>query len=258
MSSSAFWKRYSPNRLYRRRLVAMILTLTLAWQAPFPAIAQATCGSFAVAVAPQTVGQPLPDDLVRLVEAGSEIASVEFDQPRTVMPSPREGVGLLRSLGGVISLLDVSTGVVTPLQIPTGEQIKLEVDDPFIRNAERSNFMVAADFPNTIWLIDLTTGGALDLSTKVSEPDSVYSAVFSPDGTRLLFYRSGAGYLLSLDSPDTPHPLDSEQVLPGADFTADGAAVVYTIKRANDVATVRSLDLTTGARIDIASVPVPG
>jgi hypothetical protein len=87
MNSSPCWKRCLPDRRRLGRFAVLVLVLSLAWQAPAPVIAQEACGDFAVAVAPQTPGQPLSDNVVSLLTPEGELSSGDSIEPLTVTPS---------------------------------------------------------------------------------------------------------------------------------------------------------------------------
>ena len=90
MNSSRFWRRCSPDRACFRPFAALLLVLALAWQAPASTIAQGACGEFAVAVAPQTPGQPLSDNVVSLMTPDGELVSGTFEAS-VPAPTPEPG-----------------------------------------------------------------------------------------------------------------------------------------------------------------------
>ncbi len=252
MNSSGSWRTYWPDRPLRARIGALVLALILAWQIPFPAIAQAPeCGSYAVAVAPQPVGHPLTDFEIRLIDPTGETARVPFDQPGDVTPSPRPGVALLRSLGGIHALLDTTSGAVLPVQIPADQQPLIRPSTPRIRNAPVSDFMLLAGDSGSIWLVDLTSGEAVDLAESLPDLTQVDSASISPDGSSLLVFGGDTGILISLETPGAPIPIASEPILPFPGFSDDSRSIFYATPDGDGGATIRSLDLATGARTDL-------
>ncbi len=254
MNSSGFWRKCSPDRIRLSWVIPLLLALVLAWQAPSPAFAQVDCGNYAVAVAPQLAGHPLSDNLVSLITPAGEIASGNFDQPGSVEPSPKPGVALVRSLGGILALMDVSTGALTPVQIPEDEQPPLSSTYPAIRNAPESDFLLLSSGPDQYWLVDLTSGDALNLTTLVEiRPQSVDSAVISPDGKWLIVYYQSTGFLVSLQEKHPPEPIDADPLLPFPQFD-DESKMVYVVDH-DGVPLIRSLDPDTGVRVDIAEAP---
>ncbi|MEZ4531913.1 MAG: hypothetical protein R2855_12935 [Thermomicrobiales bacterium] len=254
MSSWVFWPRSSPDRIWPGRVAVVLLALAMVWQTPVPSVAQTTCGMYAVATAPQQVGHPLSDDLVALNVAGNEIARSAFAEPRSVESSPKPGVALVRSLGGVFALMDVSTGEITPLAIPEDEQPRLMTTFGTIRNAAESNFMLLTSGPDAVWLVDLSNGDALDLN-QLSEdgPDVIEAASISPDGNWLIYFFRNRGYLVSLLSPGQPQPIDPGPILAFPGFDA-GNQVVYGVGEGGETS-IRSLDPVSGERIDLATAP---
>ncbi len=254
MNSSGYWRKCSPDRIRLTRFIPLLLVLVLAWRALSPAFAQEACGNYAVAVAPQPTGHPLSDNAVILMTPSGEVARGDFDQPRSVEPSPKPGVALVRSLGGVLALMDVSTGALTPVQIPEDEQPGLSSTYPTIRNAPASDFLLLASGPEQYWLVDLTSGDALNLTTLVaSGPLSVDSAVISPDGKWLIVYFQSTGLLVSLQEQHPPEPIDTDPLLPFPQFD-DDSKVIYAVEH-DGVPLIRSLDPDTGVRADVAKAP---
>lgn len=254
MNSSPCWKKCSPDRLRLGRLTVLVLVLALAWLAPVPAIAQDACGEFAVAVAPQTPGHPLSDNVVSLMTPADELSSGDFAEPLTVEPSPKPGVALVRSLGGIYGLMDVATGEIKPLQIPEEDQPRLTDVFPTVQNAARSDFMLLAEIPHAVWLVELSTGDAVDLTTLGSEDSHfIDSAAISPDGKWVIFSLQDEGFLISLETPGEPTPIDSEPILPFPAFD-DQSDVIYGVD-SDLLVSIRSLDPETGERTDLAAAP---
>lgn len=249
------WNESSPRQRALRLTGAPLLAATALWPGPIAAIAQESCGSYAVAVAPQPAGHPLSDNQVELFDGGSEVLSVNSSQPRTVFPSPRPGVAIVRSLGGLTSLLDVSTGTVTPFRSPEADQSRMLTDATSVRNAARSDFMLMAGTPGTVWLIDLIGGDAIDLSLLAGGGGPDMSALMSPDGTQVLLSGSGKASLFDLETLEPPRPLDTAPVLPGADFSPDGGSAIYAVSDGSGEATIRSLDLKTEKVTELGVVP---
>src|SRR5215207_4370797 len=167
MNSSRFWRRCSPDERRLARLAVFVLAIAFIW--PAPVVAQNVCGEFAVAMAPQTPGKPLPDNLVTLMMPDGELSGGDFVEPLTVEPSPKPGVALVRSLGGIYGVMDVATGEIEPLQIPEEDQPRLTDTFPTVRNAPRSDFILLAEMPYAVWLVELSTGDAVDLTTLGSD-----------------------------------------------------------------------------------------
>jgi hypothetical protein len=246
MSSSGFWKRCSPDRCGPMRVGLVLLALAVFWQAPAPAIAQETaCENYAVAVAPQPAGHPLSDDVVRLVDAGGEIARFTASQPGTVMPSSRNGVAILHSLGGIYSLLDTERGTVTPVQIPEDQQPSISFARPTYRNAYNANFMLFASGPTSVWLVDLRSGQAVDLETQLPAGGVIDSAAVAPGGKWAEFFSVDTGYLVSLETPGDSIQISADPIAPFPGFSADGNALIYATK-AGDTVTLWSRDLASG------------
>jgi hypothetical protein len=246
MSSSGFWKRFWPDRLGPVGIGVLLLAPFLAWQAPVPATAQqATCGSYVVAVAPQPVGHPLSDNVVRLVGADGEVARFTAAQPGTVMPSSRDGIAILRSLGGIYSLLDTASGATTPIQIPEDQQLLISFTLPTYRNSAHSDFMLFASGPNAVWLVDLRSGQAVDLVTLLPDGGMIDSASIAPGGKWVEFFSVDTGYLVSLETPGSPIPIATEPLLPFPGFSADGSSLIYATKT-TEVVELWSRDLASG------------
>ncbi len=255
MSSSEFWRRRWPDRSYRARFGVVLLALVLAWQWPFPVIAQQpACGSFAVAIAPQSAGHPLSENEVRLVEGGDEVARFAASQPGRVFPSSRSNVAILRSLGGIFSLLDTATGAVTLVQIPEDQQPLIGFDLPTYRNAANADFMLFASGPLSVWLVDMRSGQAVDLRTVLPNDGLVESAAIAPGGEWVEFFSRGSGYLISLKSPAKPIELSGEPMLPYPAFDADGGALIYATRTEAGVS-ISSRDLASGVSTLIGNVP---
>jgi hypothetical protein len=239
------------SRLNLGRFAVLILALVLAWQAPAPAIAQDACGTFAVATAPQPVGHPLSDNVITLTTAEGEHVEGAFEEPRTVEPSPKASVALVRSLGGVFGLMDVRSGAVTPLSIPEDEQPMLTSTYPAIRNAQSSDFMLLSSGPDQVWLVELTSGDALNLAELGDDgPKFLDTAQVSPDGKWVIYSAQNEGFLISLETPGEPEPIDSQPLLPFPSFDRDNR-VVYGVGEDGN-ATIRTLDPATGMRTDLA------
>lgn len=256
MNSSRRWNASWPERSIWTRIGACLLALVLAWQFPAPAIGQqGSCKPAMVAVAPQQPGNPLTGDIVQLVDTGSTVMEVPFVQPKLVLQSPRAGTAIVRSLGNLHSLLDVTSGAITPIQIPLDDQLDLSSSAPSVRNASQSDFMLFANHPETIWLVDLRNGQARELSSFLPDQQAVEAASISPGGQTLLIYSQNRAYIVSLATPDLVIPLDSEPVLAYPGFSADGTAVLYATVDANRTATVHSLDLDSGIRADLGTAP---
>lgn len=255
MNSSERWRGCLPDRKFLRLLAIGLVGLALVVPAPTPAASQTACGSFAVAVAPQPAGNALSDDLIELVGASGEQSSIPFSHPGTVLPSPKPGVTLLRSLGGVYALLNVENGTVTPVAIPTDVQPLIEIESPLIRNAPVSDFMLLAGPDGGIWLVDLGGGDAIELAALVPERPSTESAAISPDGKRLLYAGGETGLLISLEDPGNPDTLDTDPLLPQPGFTGDSRAVIYAARLPGRSVAVRRLDLLSGMRSDLAVIP---
>jgi hypothetical protein len=115
--------------------------------------------------------------------------------------------------------------------------------------------MLLSKMLDRMWLVDLTSGAAIDLERLVAEGQIVESAVISPDGNHLVFFSRGAAYLIDLQSPATPVSLDSLPILAFPDFTSDGTALIYGVRSPSGLAVVRSLELATGERTDLAVAP---
>ncbi|HET9659925.1 MAG TPA: hypothetical protein VFP05_06310 [Thermomicrobiales bacterium] len=232
-----------------------MLALVLAWQAPAPAIAQQTpCGSYAVAVAPQPVGHPLSDDVVRLVDASGELARFTAAQPGMVMPSSRDGTAILRSLGGIYSLLDTASGSVMPIQIPEDEQPLISFTLPTYDNAAISDFMLFTGGPTSVWLVDLRSGQAVDLVTLLPDGGVIDSAAIAPGGKWAEFFSVDTGYLVSLETPGDPIQISADPTLPFPGFSADGGSLIYATKTDN-VVEVWSRDLASGDASFVGETP---
>jgi hypothetical protein len=231
-----------------------VLVLSLAWQAPAPVIAQEACGDFAVAVAPQTPGQPLSDNVVSLLTPEGELSSGDSIEPLTVTPSSKSGVALVRSLGGIYGLMDVATGGIRSVQIPENDQPRLSETFPTIRNAAAAEFMLLAELPHAVWLVDLATGDAVDLATLGEDgPRFIDSAAISPDGKWLIYSAQEEAFLISLETPGELAPLDSEPILPYPGFD-EQSDVMYAVDGDLQVS-IRSLDPETGTRADLFVTP---
>lgn len=254
MNSSQFWGSRSPERMGHARIGVALLALILAWLAPAPAIAQATCGSYAVAVAPQPVGHPLTDNIVRLVDSTGELAQVTLAQPGSVTPSPRPGVALLRSLGSVYSLLDTATNTITPIAIPEDQQAQLQSYAPTILNAPKADFMLMANFPTATWLVDLRSGQAIDLTTLLPNGGMVEAASIAPGGKWLQFYSQHAAYVISLETPAEPVSISDQPLLPYPGFDSSGEHLIYAQKLDSGIE-VHSLDLATGTSALVGKTP---
>ncbi|MCO5221997.1 MAG: hypothetical protein M9947_10530 [Thermomicrobiales bacterium] len=236
------------------RFTVLLLVLALVWQAPAPAIAQDACGDYAVATAPQQAGNPLSDNVITLTSSEGSVVSGDFDEPRTVEPSPKPGVALIGSLGGVYGLMDVETGAVTALNIPEDDHDQLTSTYPTIRNAPESDFMLLASVTGQVWLVDLTSGDALDLSDlREDSPRFINSAQISPNGKWAVVYYRDDGLLISLETPGDPHPIDDEPIVAFPSFDAD-SQLVYGVGEDGDI-TIRKLDPVTGVRTDLAEAP---
>lgn len=254
MSSSGCWRRFSPRRFQLGNIVTIFLALALAWQAPAPVLAQVACGDYAVAVEPQTPGQPLTGNAVSLMTPAGEVVQGAFQEPGTVKPSPKPGVALVRSLGGIYALLDVTTGTIQPLQIPEKSQRRLSDTFQTVRNADVANFMLLAEPPFSVWLIDLATGDAVDLTTLGDgEQNFIESAAISSDGNWLIYSVQLESFLVSLESPGQPQPLDTEPILQYPKFD-EQSNVIYAVE-GDAMISIRSLNPSTGTRTEIAVTP---
>jgi hypothetical protein len=254
MNSSPHWSGCLLDRRRLGRITLWMLALALTWQAPAPAIAQDACGDYAVAIAPQPPGQPLSENIVSLMTADGELASGAFEEPLTVEPSPKQGVALVRSLGGIFGLMDVASGEISPLQIPDVEQRSLTATFSTIRNAPKSDFMLLSEIPNAVWLVDLSSGDALDLTTLGGEDMRfIESAQISPDGGWLIFFAQDGGFLISLKTPGDPTPIISEPMLPFPSFDAN-SDVIYAVQ-AGGAVSIRSLEPETGTHTQLAFTP---
>jgi hypothetical protein len=229
------------------RIGIVLLALVLAWQTPAPAIAQqTTCGSYAVAVAPQPVGHPLTDNVVRLVDGSGEIARFTAAQPGMVMPSSRDGIAILRSLGGIYSLLNTASGSVVPIQIPEDQQPLISFTLPTYDNAAVSDFMLFSGGPASVWLVDLRSGQAVDLVTLLPDGGVIDSAAIAPGGKWAEFFSVDTGYLISLETPSDPIQISPEDpLLPFPGFSADGTALIYATGN-GDAVDLWSRDLASG------------
>ncbi len=254
MNSLRFWKRFWPDRRLAGNCALLALFLALAGQASAPTMAQSVCGSYAVATAPQPPGHPLSDNVITLNSAVGTITQGDFPEPRTVEPSPKPGVALARSLGGVYALMDIETGAITPIRIPDDEQARISPTDPTISNAPESDFLLLAGGPTSVWLVDLSSGDALDLTTlDESGEQLVDTAAISPDGDWLLTFHGQAGSLISLRTSTDPMTIDREPLLPFPSFDAQNN-VLYAVST-GESATLRSLDPRSGVRTTLATVP---
>lgn len=250
MNSSRHWNECWPDRRAVIRAVALVLALALAMAGPAPSIAQDACGDYAVAVAPQEPGRPLSENVISLVTSNDELAAGVFEEPLTVSPSPKSGVALVRSLGGIFALLDVVSGAITPLQIPEEDQRALSANSPTTQNAAVSEFMLLSGIPNAVWLVDLTTGDALDLTTLEDDGNRfIEAAEISPDGKWLIYFSQDEGFLISLETPGEPEPIDTEPLLPYPSFDLN-SDVVYAVQ-GDLLVSIRSLDPATGARTEL-------
>jgi hypothetical protein len=238
------------------RIAALLLALILAWQSPAtPAIAQqAACGDFAVAVSPQPVGHPLSDNVVRFVDSSGEIARYSASQPGMVIPSSRDGVAILRSLGGIYSLLDIANDSVTPVQIPDDTQPLISFALPAYRNADRSDFMLFSTGPTAVWLVDLRSGQAVDLVTLLPDGGLIDSAAIAPGGKWVEFFSVDTGYLISLEEPGDPVQISTDPTLPFPGFSEDGSALIYATKTSDGV-DVLSRNLASSQSTSIGSTP---
>jgi hypothetical protein len=255
MSSSGFWKRFWPDYLGSVGIGVLLLAPFLAWQAPVPAAAQpATCGAYAVAVAPQPVGHPLSDNVVRLLDSSGEVKRFSASQPGMVVPSSRDGIAILRSLGGIYSLLDTASGAVTPIQIPEDQQPLISFTLPTYRNSADSDFMLFPSGPTSVWLVDLRTGQAVDLVTLLPDGGLIDSASIAPGGKWVEFFSVDTGYLVSLETPGDPIPIAPESILPFPGFSADGSSLIYAIRTA-DVVELWSRDLASGEASFVGETP---
>ncbi len=255
MSSSGFWKRFWPDRLGPVGIGVLLLAPFLAWQAPVPAVAQqATCGAYAVAVTPQPVGHPLSDNVVRLVDSSGEVRRFSASQPGTVMPSSRDGIAILRSLGGIFSLLDTANGTATPVQIPEDQQPLVSFALSSYRNSADSDFMLFASGPTAVWLVDLRSGQAVDLVTLLPDGGMIDSASIAPGGKWVEFFSVDSDYLVSLETPGNPISIATEPMLPFPGFSADGSSLIYATKTA-DVVELWSRDLASGEASFVGETP---
>lgn len=254
MNSWGFWKKCLPEGWQMGRIGVILLALVLSGQASAPAIAQAACGSYAVAVAPQPVGQPLSDNVIRLVDSTGEVGRVTFAQPGTVTPSPKEGVALLGSLDRLYSLLDVATNSVTPIVIPENQRPSLQPSGPRIHNATEADFMLLADVLGATWLVDLRSGQAVDLTTLLPENGFVENAAIAPNGKWLAFYSGDAAYVISLETPGDPVSISSQPLLRFPGFDASGDQLIYATT-ATDGVEVNAYDLESGASTLLAKTP---
>lgn len=250
------WLRCSPNgrSLVRMAVLLLALMLALDWPASMPSVAQDACGAFAVATAPQQIGHPLSDNAVMLSTSAGEGAPVGFEEPRTVEPSPKRGVALVRSLGGIYALMDIATGAMTPLAIPEADQPRVMTTYATIRNASQADFMLMTSGPDAVWLVDLSSGDAVELTNLPDDGSSIIeSASISPNGDWLIYFARDAGYLLSLETPGLPQPIDSNPILafPGFDEESN---VIYGVGEGENT-TIRSLEPATGERTDLVKAP---
>ena len=220
-----------------------------------PLLLKTTAETFAVATAPQPPGHPLSDNVITLTTSNGELANADFEQPRTVEPSPKPGVALVRSLAGILALLDVASGEIIPLQIPEDEQAQLTAT--YSHDSQRTRVRFHAPLVGTDRRLvgrsdqrrcaesDHVAGRRLRLS---SNPPQI-----SPDGTWVLYSTGTAGFLISLETPGEPQPIDTEPLLPYPSFDVDGD-VLYAVGD-DGVTTIRSLDPDTGLRTDVAVAP---
>lgn len=250
MTSLAHWRRCLPDPLPRFLVAIFALCLTLAWPGATGTNAQANCGNYAITFAHQPAGHPLSDNAITWQLPDGTVTSTTFKQPQTVQPTPKPGIALARSLGGQHALLDVRDGTVTPLNIPEGVQPQLSITGPTIRNAPESNFVLMASAMGAVWLVDLSSGDALDLSRAQGDPKPVDSAQISPDGKWLLYSTGNEGFLVSLEQPGNPIPIDTEALLPHPSFDAN-SDVVYAVGTGDD-AVVRKLEPVSEMRSEIA------
>lgn len=269
MNSSGFWQKCSRRLRVQRpaswvqrsgllagtRIGAGLLALILVLPFPVPATAQTiSCGSYAVAVAPQPAGHPLSDFTIRFVDSRGEIANVPFDQPHIVTPSPRNQIALLRSLGGAFALLDVGKNAITPIQIPFDRQMTIDIDSSTIQNAPDADFMLLGDIPTSIWLVDLRNGEAIDLATLLPDGSAIESASIAPDGAWVEFFGKGTASVISLENRTPPVQVATEPILPYPGFSHDGSELLYATTSATGVE-IWSFDLATGIRESLGSSP---
>jgi hypothetical protein len=182
-----------------------------------------------------------------------ELAAGDFVQPRTVEPSPKQGVALARSLGGIYGLMNIATGEIVPLQIPENVQPQLTTTYPNIHNASQSDFMLLASGPEAVWLVDLTSGDALNLAELQEEPSFIDSASISPDGRWAIYSWQSEGILISLETAGEPKTIDPDPILPFPIFDAE-SNVVYGAGESGSVA-IRRLDPETGDRTEVINAP---
>ncbi len=255
MNFSGFWKRCSPDRAdLARNGVLLLAALILALSASAPAVAQETgCRSYSIAVAPQPAGHPLPDDVVQLFDGTGKHLEAPFAQPAGATPSPRSGVTILRSLGGIYSLLDTSSGIVTSLAIPENEQPRLASTGFDIQNASEADYLLLTNGSGSVWMVDLTSGDAQNLSTLFPDAGFIESAAFSPDGKTLLVYTGNMGYIVSPSAPGIPQPLAQEPVLRVPGFSADGQTIFFATGRPGATATIHSYDPATSTYAELGS-----
>lgn len=251
MNSSRRWRRCSPRRAGIGPLLGLLLALS--FLNPASIAAQTACGTYAVATAPQPVGNALTENVVTLTSGQGQTSMGIFEQPHTAEPTPKPGVALLRSYGGVLGLMDVATGKVTPLNIPEAEQTQLTSTFPTIRNAAESDFMLLSSGPGANWLVDLTNGDAVNLSDLDGENSFVETAQISADGKWALYSTGDTGYLISLETARAPQPIDSDPLISYPSFDSDGNVVYGVEGKASK--TIRSLDPRTGKRTDIVTAP---
>lgn len=216
--------------------------------------AQNACGEFAVAVAVQPPGKPLTNDQIALDLDGQPVGAFDFQQPRSVRPTSLPGVSIVRSLGGRIALLDPSFDELIEVNIPAEQQPLIVDRSRTLTNPDGLSVMLLGDDAGHAWLVDLTSGAAIDLLSLDSLSTRIESAALDPTGAWLLYQSNSGANVLHLTAGSKPVPLDSGTVLPGAHIAPDGSTIRYAVGDSGGSVAIRAFDPMTGQRNEIGLV----
>lgn len=210
------------------------------------------CLPFAVATAPQTPGQPLPENEIVLTGVdGIEVARAEVEQPMQVIPTTFPARSIVRTLGNVYGVLelpgdDSTMGVVRPL-IEFADRPSVQFGGQAFTAPDGSRFVLFHDATDLrAYLVDLISGTTLPLSDFADDSEIIISAEVSRGDEWLVLWTGRGIVLVHLATGSPPAVLGDGETASNPSFSDNGRTLYYLRNESDDQRIIVARDVESG------------
>ena len=177
--------------------------------------------------------------------------STTGDLPRSTSPAGETPAGQTSAgLAPGLYLLEVETGTATQLPgVPAGANASEAAVSP-----DRTRIAFASDLEGSLQIWTVNLDGS-DLRRVTDDLEAV-SPTWSPDGTQLAFVGFGDGtsrqlLVTDLEGDEVEVVTDEAEDVFGADWSPDGASILYQVRRDDGSFDLRSVDIGTGRSVTL-------